>query len=375
MAKRANPTLIGAFVLGGLALVVAAVLLLGGREWFKRPVTCVMAFDGSVAGLTVGSPVSFRGVQLGTVTGIQIRAGTPYIIVLAQIDPARVQGLPGIVAERGFKATIDDYIAKQGLRAQLQVLSLLTGQLYVALDTYPSIPARMTGVGKGGCEIPTIPTTLAQFQEQLKKAIAAVEQLPIKEVVESAARTLDGIDQIVRGPELRHAIKSLDDTLSEAQGFFRNVNPRIDPTLRAFQATLEQAQRTIDEVGRDVRKLVDNVDGQVKPLAGNLESTLDSARALIQDAQRSLHAIDVELGPALSSVQGAGDAARDALRKAETALDHVDGVLDGKSPLGYQLAEALSELARAARTLRAVGEEIDRQPNVLLFGRGGSDAR
>src|SRR5262245_65037231 len=74
MAKRANPTLIGGFVLGGIVLAVAVVLLLGGRAWFKRPVTCVMAFDDSVAGLTVGSPVSFRGVQLGTVSSIELRA-------------------------------------------------------------------------------------------------------------------------------------------------------------------------------------------------------------------------------------------------------------------------------------------------------------
>jgi paraquat-inducible protein B len=372
MAKRANPTLIGAFVLGGLTLVVAAVLLLGGREWFKRPVTCVMAFDGTVAGLTVGSPVSFRGVQLGTVTSIQIRAGAPYIIVHAQVDPAQVEGLPGIVEKQGVKAIVDDLITRRGLRAQLQVLSLLTGQLYVALDIYPDIPARMTDIEKGQCEIPTIPTTLAQFQEQLKKVIVAVEQLPIKEVVESAARTLDGLDKLVHEPQLKHAIASLDGALSDAQVLIRNVNARVDPALGAFQATLAQAQRTIDEVGRDVRKLVENVDGQVKPLAGNLEVTLDSARALMQDAQRSLHALDKQLGPALSSVQGTGDAARDALRRAETTLDQVDGVLDGQSPLGYELVNALNELGRAARTLRTLGEEIDRQPNVLLFGRGGS---
>ncbi len=44
------------------------LLALGGRAWFNRPVTCVMAFDDSVAGLSVGAPVAFRGVPLGTVT-------------------------------------------------------------------------------------------------------------------------------------------------------------------------------------------------------------------------------------------------------------------------------------------------------------------
>jgi paraquat-inducible protein B len=371
MARRANPTLIGAFVLGGLALTVVAVLLLGGRQWFKRPVTCVMAFDGNVAGLTVGSPVSFRGVQLGTVSSIQLRAGTPLIVVLAEIDPSRIRGMPGRVTQERVESSIREAVGI-GLRAQLQLLSLLTGQLYVGLDYYPDTPARLTAIEPDRCEIPTIPTTLAQVQDQMRKIMAELEQLPLKQIVEAAARTMEGVDRIVHAPELVGAIKSLDATLVEAQALMRGLNARVDPTARALQATLEQTRRTIDEVGRDVRKLVENVDGQVKPLVANLESTSDSARTLMRDAQETLRSIDAQLGPALSSLRAAGDAARDALRRAEHSLGQVDGVLDGNSPLGYQLVDALNELTRAARGLRFLTEEIDRQPNVLLFGRGGS---
>ncbi len=371
MAKRANPTLIGAFVLGGIALAVGAVLLLGGRQWFKRPVTCVMAFDGNVAGLTVGSPVSFRGVQLGTVSSIQLRYNTTLIVVLTQIDPSRIRGAPGQITPARVEQSIQDAV-QNGLRAQLQVQSLLTGQLYVGLDYYPDTPARMTGIDKDYCEIPTIPTALAQVQDQMKKIMGELEQLPLKQIVEAAARTMEGVDRIVHAPELGRAIKTLDATLVEVQSLMRTVNARVDPTAKALQATLEQAQRTMDDVGRDVRKLVENVDNQVKPLAANLEATSDSARTLMRDAQQTLRSIDEQLGPVLGSLRAAGDAARDALRKAETSLNQVDGVLDGNSSLGYQLVDALNELTRAARALRALSEEIDRQPNVLIFGRGGT---
>lgn len=370
MAKRANPTLIGAFVLGGIALAVVAVLLLGGRQWFKRPVTCVMAFDGNVAGLTVGSPVSFRGVQLGTVSSIQLRYNTTLIIVLAQIDPSRIRGAPGEITQARVERSIEDAV-KNGLRAQLQVQSLLTGQLYVGLDYYPDTPARLTGIDKDFCEIPTIPTALAQIQDQMKKIMAELEQLPLKRIVEAVASTMEGVDKLIHSPELVRAVKSLDATLVDVQALIRTVNARVDPTARALQATLEQAQRTIDEVGRDVRKLVGDVDDRVRPLAANLEATSDSARALMQDAQKTLRSIDERLDPVLTSLRTAGDAARDALRKAEASLNQVDGVFDGNSSLGYQLVEALNELTRAARALRFLSEEIDRQPNVLLFGRGG----
>jgi paraquat-inducible protein B len=365
MAKRANPTLIGAFVLGGLTLVVAGILLLGGREWFKRPVTCLMAFDQSVAGLTVGSPVSLRGVQLGTVTSIETRRGSPYVVVLTQIDPARARGLPGAIAAQGLKAIVDDAV-RRGLRAQLQVLSFLTGQLYIALDFYPNTPVRLTGIADETCEIPTIPTALAQLQDQLKRIMAVLEQMPLKEIAESTARTLDGIEQLVRGPELRRAATSLDAALLEARTLLQKANSRFDPTAAALQRTLEQAQRSIDAAG----KLVDDVDRQVNPLTTNVESTLDSARALMLDAQRSLQRIDEQLVPALTALRAAADAARDTLRTVDTSLGGVDGVLAGQSPIGYQLVDTLNELSRAARALRILAEEINRQPTMLLFGRG-----
>jgi paraquat-inducible protein B len=371
MAKRANPTLIGAFVLGGLTLVVATVLLLGGREWFKRPVTCVMAFDGNVTGLAVGSPVSIRGVQVGTVSSIQIRAGTPFVIVTSQFDPARVSGLPGLIAEKGLAQTLQDAV-ERGMRARLETLSLVTGQLYIGLEEHPETPARMTGIDKAHCEIPTIPSALAQFQDQAKKILATMEQLPLKELVASATRAIEGVDQMVRAPELRRTVESLDSTLLEARAVLRNIDTRVDTSAAALQTTLAQAQRTVDEVGRDVSNLVRNVDNQVQPLAANLTSTSDSARELMGDVQRSLHNVDEQLGPALASFRAASDSARDALRKAERSFDQVNGVLDGRSPLGSQLVDALDELTRAVRIWRSLGEEIDRQPNMLFLGRGAS---
>jgi paraquat-inducible protein B len=86
MSHRANPTLIGAFVVGALALAVAGALILGGRHWFARPQPYVMFFDGSVAGLAVGSPVQYRGVPLGSVTDIRAVAGANQIAVFIALD-------------------------------------------------------------------------------------------------------------------------------------------------------------------------------------------------------------------------------------------------------------------------------------------------
>src|SRR4029453_17973604 len=71
--NRANPKLIGAFVVGAVALVVIGVLLLGGAKFLSEKRTFVAYFEGSVKGLNVGAPVEFQGVRVGSVTNIQLQ--------------------------------------------------------------------------------------------------------------------------------------------------------------------------------------------------------------------------------------------------------------------------------------------------------------
>jgi paraquat-inducible protein B len=363
MAKRISPTLIGAFVVGAIALAVGAVLVLGGRRWFQSPATCVMAFDGSVAGLSVGAPVRFRGVPLGSVSDIQIRYGRSQILVVTQIEPSRVEGMAPAVAEAGVARTVQAAVG-EGLRAQLQLESLITGQLYVGLDFYPDTAAAPPRAGNGACEIPTIPTELAQVQEKMKKFFAEMEQLPVKQALEAVARAGGAIEKLAAAPEIPRMLRSADRTMHEAQTLVSNLNVKLDPALGSLQAALDQA-----------RRLLQDTDARLGPLAEKFGGAADSTQALMQDGRSTLHRLDAEIGPTMAAVREAGQAARDALRKAEVTLGHADGLLNGDSPTGYRLAEALEELARTARVLRGLGEDIERQPNLLLFGRGGSQGK
>ena len=371
MARKVSPTLIGGFVVGALALAVGAVLILAGRHWFTRPATCVMAFDSSVAGLSVGAPVQFRGVSLGRVSDIQFRYGRSQIVVVTEIEPSRVQGLNVESVPAGVAGVVQVAVAA-GLRAQLELQSLVTGQLYVGLDFYPGTRATLTGTDPTQCEIPTIPTKLAELQDQMKKIMEELGQLSLKEAVGAVARAGDAVEKLAASPEIPAVLRSADRTMQEAQALVRNLNAKVDPVVGSLQATLDQAQRTMDEVGRDARRLLQDVDARVGPLADSLGAAADSAQALMQDGQHTLARLDAEIAPTALAIRQAAEAARGALQRAESALDQAGGLLSGESPLGYQLADALEELTRTARTLRTFGEDLERQPNMLLFGRGGS---
>jgi paraquat-inducible protein B len=118
MSKKASKSLIGAFVLGALVLVVAAVVVFGSGKFFRQVKKDVMFFEGSVKGLQIGAPVMFRGVQIGQVTDIVLRINAKELIafipVYIEIYPQKIVPIEDkpIYDEQYLQALI-----KKGLRA------------------------------------------------------------------------------------------------------------------------------------------------------------------------------------------------------------------------------------------------------------------
>ena len=70
MSARANPRLVGVFVLVAAALLVVVIATLTGGDWFAAKDRYAVYFPGSVKGLNPGAPVTFRGVKVGEVVDI-----------------------------------------------------------------------------------------------------------------------------------------------------------------------------------------------------------------------------------------------------------------------------------------------------------------
>jgi paraquat-inducible protein B len=93
--SKANPAVIGGFVIGAIALLVIGLLVFGGTNWFAQRNTYVAYFPGSVKGLRVGAPVDFRGVTIGQVAQIRVlfdpQAVTARIPVIMELDPSQIE--------------------------------------------------------------------------------------------------------------------------------------------------------------------------------------------------------------------------------------------------------------------------------------------
>ena len=335
MSKRANPTAIGAFVLGAIALAVFGLITVGGLQLFKKELPFVMFFDGDIGGLDVGAPVEIRGVKIGTVTKIRLFAGTTKIGVYINIDPTL---LPKDSTLRKSSETVDSLI-ERGLRAQLKTQSLLTGQLLIYLDLFPGTPIKLVGLDPEVREIPTVPTTLEQLQARLQRLLDQLGTVKVDELVRNVTLAVSSARELISSPELKAAIVS-------ARG-----------ALESARTALEEAQVVLKRV-----------DSKIDGLAAETDSALVEMKGLLVEARRSLAKIDAQIEPLAASV-------KDASSSAQTTLRTVDRAVDGDSRMGYEAVRALRDVGDAARSLKTLADYLERHPEALIRGKGGPESK
>lgn len=307
MSKPANKTFVGVFVLGALALVILAIGILGSGKWFTRTVTYVMFFDGSVKGLNIGSPVMFRGVRIGSVKNIELQMKskdfTFRIPVYAEIEPSKIN------FDRPQKELKDhlshlDILIDKGLRATLELQSIVTGQLMVNLDFVPDKPGRLVGVDKKYPEIPTVPSML---EDLLKTA----QDLPLRELFSKFTHAVEGIDRAVNSPEMTSSLKSLSTGLKE----------------------MNEAVLSIKKTSDELRGII--VSGQTLPQ--QLGEALESAKTAFKQAEKTLTTLQdtvqdnsilmTEINSTLDDMSGA---ARSIRGLADTLQRQPESLLKGK---------------------------------------------
>jgi paraquat-inducible protein B len=353
MSTRANPKLVGAFVVGAVALAAGVALLLSRGALFAHTVPVVMFFDGDVHGLAVGAPIAFRGVRVGLITRIQIQVGSGgKIAVYGRFDEKQ---LPGPEPERALEGFV-----REGLRAQLAEQSLVTGQMYVGLNLLPSTPATRYGFDRSAFEIPTVPSPLQQVTQRALGLLAKLESLKLGRLINTLTATAEGVNQRVRSAQVTETLRSVSRFFGDADSLAQQAGPvlaSVGKTADSLGATSDTARQAVADAARDLRRL-----------AQSLERASGSAQALLAEGQKLVGDVDAQVDPLAASVTG-------TLTRAQGTLAGVDGVLRERSSLGYRLGQAIQQLTETARSVRELADYLDRHPEALLAGKGGAGAK
>jgi paraquat-inducible protein B len=297
VSRRANPSVIGAFVLGAVVLGVAAVLVFGSGKFFEKRQPFVLYFDSSVKGLDVGAPIIFQGVEVGSVKSISALVDRVKKTVAVPVYVELVSGRVQVIGERGGPVGGVNMEIDRGLRARLKSLSLITGKLYVDLDYYPDKPAVYKGLDPDTPEIPTIPSELEELRATVGEFVAELRKLPLSDLVEKLASAASGIDALVNKPELDHAIDELDGALSETRGTLAKLNTRVDPLADSAGAALDEARSVLSRVDAAVAE----VKGLVET-GSPLQYQLITALQELERAARSLRVLADEISQQPDSI-------------------------------------------------------------------------
>lgn len=318
MSERRSSVLVGAFVVATLVIGIAAGLFFAGGGLGVERSRVVMAFDGSLRGLTVGAPIALRGVTIGQVTDIDLildaDRGDLTMVVEGEIDPSSMQ-LVGDVTE-----SIHNELVARGLRARLETQSFLTGLLYVQLDFFPEKEAKMEALNSPYPQLPTIPTELEELRQSLQSFDYAA-------IAEDFNRIATGLDRLLNNPDLQE----------------------LPSAVRESLASIESASSSLDAL--------------LQESTPRLSAFLDEGNQTLVSLNEALPDISQSLSTSLASLDA-------ALGSANATLIRLEKAAAPDSAPRRQLAQAMHELSLAARSLRSLARSFEEHPEALLRGRG-----
>jgi len=239
----------------------------------------VLYFNESMRGLSVGAPVTVLGLPGGEVTDVGIDINPATMNIRGRVElvffPERIvsrlnrkQAAFGETIERSLHqrhAFVQRLVEQRGMRAQLRSGNLLTGQLYVAFDTFRDAPKTKVDWNRDPTELPVVPSTVSDIEAKLTGIVAKLDKLP-----------LDAI-----GDELRKTLVSLDKTLQDAGKAVNRIDTDVTPGIKT---TLDELRGTIGVVDRVLKNTDATLVGKDAPAQQELRDALQE----ITRAARSL---------------------------------------------------------------------------------------
>jgi paraquat-inducible protein B len=247
----------------------------------------VLYFTESLRGLSVGAPVALFGLPAGEVTevGLDIDAKTSNIRGRVEIVtyPERLisrldvkQAAIGDTALRSTQqrhAIIQHLVEQRGLRAQLRSGSLLTGQLFVALDYFPNTPKGKMDWSRDPVELPVIASTLTDIEAKVTGIVAKLDKMPLEAIGTDIAKALVTLDQMLQGadkavnhidtevtPGLKTTLDGLRGTIGYADGVLKSADATLVGKDAPAQQDLRDALQEITRAARSLRVLSDYLE-------------------------------------------------------------------------------------------------------------------
>lgn len=286
-------------------------------------------FPGPIRGLTPGTPVQMKGVQVGRVRDVRLRyipqravLETP---VTLEIDPRKLEfPITASTTREDVRRMMDDALAalvRKGMRATLATSLVLPGASAVSLETVaspntgrlvvennpPIIPASQAGDGLGGA------------MSAITDVANTVRNLPLAEIAANIRSTTARLDRLVQDPALDQSLDRLNRSMAEVERVAGIAGQNAEPIVRSLRNAAESVEGTAAKASQSVDPIVESL--------------------------------------------------RNAAASAEQAAKRAEQLMGTSQKQNYDIAELIRELTRAAEAVRALASYLTENPDSLIKGR------
>lgn len=327
MNNRTMAAVVGFFVIAITTLSMALMMFIGDREFSgKEYRRYELLYDSSVKGLSVGAPVTLRGVKIGEVVSVKTK-----LFVQTRERPQRILNsiivdlYPEMVVQESpsGKAINDgkliDQLIDQGLAAKLGLQSILTGMLYVEVDVFGTGEPVSHMVKTDYPQLPTMPNDM----EALFKGL---EEVNLASMADDLKNILDNLSSLSGDNELAQVAGNVNLAL-------KNIN-HLSKTMTGSMIIVQ----------KDFSTLSESLNQLALQLSAELPETNEQLKATFVQLQTTMVQID------------------------QTLADVSDTVASD-SPLIYQLEQSARDISRASRAIENLSDQLENQPDSILFGR------
>jgi paraquat-inducible protein B len=292
--------------------------------------TYMTYFPGNIKGLTAGTSVQMKGVQIGHVRDVKLRyvpeSASLETPVIFEIDPRLLQiDVASSTTREDVRVRTNDVLQRlvqKGMRATLSTSLVLPGASGISLDIVaspgsgrlvtttdpPIVPAASSGTGIEGA------------LSAINDVAGRIRNLPIEEIAGHLRSTAQRLDTLVHDPILDQSLQRLNRSLADVEKITSTTRENVGPIVGSLRNAASSAESAANTVKQNVQPIVDS-----------LRNTADSAEAAAKRAEQLM-----------------GSSARQ----------------------NYDLGTLIKELTRAAEAVRGLASYLEENPDALLKGRG-----
>jgi len=253
----------------------------------------LLFFEDSIGGLEEGAAVTFRGIEVGRVTEIDLRIDLDADALRIPVEIEVFDGvfdLRGGPAEQLDEIAFADWAVQRGLRAQLAVSNLLTGALEIRLGLHPDAPPASLGEAEGVPVIPTLPSSLGQLRGSVEAILAKLAALPLAELSGQLSAVLADAERIVGSPAIPAAIEDAGATAAALRALAESLDAAADPLVQDARSTLQSARGAMASTA-DVAGDANRVAFEAQQLMTELRAAARAIRTFAEYLERNPEAL------------------------------------------------------------------------------------